>query len=162
MFICLISKSTLSQDDVKLNKTVLISMNAEYSKLDYFHNIQINTEIFDFLSVESSIGVNANKAYFLSSFAPQFSLGFGYDLLRDSKKWKVIPMIKSRTTMIDLSANTRLNYLEGYIGYSLIYGNQWYVTQASFFGRGVEYYKSIKSKVGFWSYSFNLGVGYAF
>jgi hypothetical protein len=137
-------------------------MNAEISKLDFFHNIQLNADLFDFLSIEASIGVNANKTYFQRSFSPQFSIGIGYDLLRKSEKWKLIPMIKSRTTMIDLSENTRLNYLEGSLGYSLIFGNDWYVLQGAFFGRGIEFYNTIDSQVKYWSYSIYLGFGYEF
>lgn len=160
--VVLISNNALTQDDIKSDNEVIFSMNADYSKLDYFHNIQLNTELFEFLAIESSIGVNANKTYYLNSFAPQFSLGMGYDLTRKAEKWKVIPMIKSRTTMIDLSQSTRLSYLEGYVGYSIIYGSKWYITHSSFFGRGIEFYKSMNSQVHFWSYSFNLGFGYGF
>jgi hypothetical protein len=137
-------------------------MNAEMSKLNIFHNIQVNTELYKFLSVEASIGVNANKTYFQRSFAPQFSIGIGYDLLRNTRKWKLVPMIKSRTTMIDLSENSRLSYLEGYAGYSLIFGSKWYLTQGAFLGRGKEWYNSIDSEVNYWAYSFYLGFGYEF
>lgn len=137
-------------------------MSAEWSKLNFFHNIQVNTELFKFLSAEASIGVNVNKTYLQRSFAPQFSLGFGYDLLGNNKKWKLIPTIKSRTTMIDLSENSRLSYLEGYVGYSLIYGKDWYFIQGAFLGRGVEFYNDVESRVGYWSYSVNIGFGYAF
>jgi hypothetical protein len=83
-------------------------------------------------------------------------------LLRNKEKWKLIPMIKSRTTMIDLSENSRLSYLEGYAGYSLIFGSKWYLTHGAFLGRGVEFYKDINSSVSYWSYSVNLGFGYEF
>jgi hypothetical protein len=162
LLVILVSNSLFSQDSSSSKKGVLLSTNAEMSKLNFFHNIQINTELYDVLSIESSVGVNANKTYFQQSFAPQFSLGMGYDLLKNTKRWKLIPMIKSRTTMIDLSQNTRLNYLEGYLGYSLIYGGKWYFTHGAFFGRGVEFFKSIDSQVHFWSYSVNLGLGYEF
>jgi hypothetical protein len=135
-------------------------MNAEVSKLNYFHNIQVNTEMFKLLSVESSIGVNVNKTYFQRSFAPQFSLGVGYNLLRNTKKWKLIPMIKSRTTMIDLSENSRLSYLEGYMGYTLLFGGDWYITQGAFLGRGKEWYNSISSQEDYWAYSVYIGFGY--
>lgn len=137
-------------------------MNAEMSKLDFFHNLQVNTELYSFLSLEASVGVNVNKTYFQRSFAPQFSLGIGYDLLKSKNRWKLIPMIKSRTTMIDLSESSRLKYLEGYFGYSLAFGEKWYVTQGAFFGRGKEWYNTIDSQVNYWAYSFYLGFGYEF
>lgn len=158
----LVSNSLFSQDSIPSKKSVILSMNAELSKLNYFHNIQINTELYDIFSLEVSTGVNANKTYFQQSFAPQFSLGIGFDLFRNTNKWKLIPMIKSRTTMIDLTESSRLSYLEGFIGYSLIYGKKWYGIHGAFAGRGVEFYNSVDSQVQFWSYSIYLGFGYEF
>jgi hypothetical protein len=151
-----------SQDTLQTRKTTIFSTHLETSKLDFFHNIQLNTQLYNFLSVESSIGVSISKTYFQQSFSPQFSLGLGYDVLRRSNKWTLIPMIKARTTMIDLSENARLSYLEGYLGYSLIYGEKWYVTHGGFLGRGVEFYNTFNSQAFYWSYIISLGIGYEF
>ena len=156
------SKSLLSQDSIQSKKSIVLSMNAEMSKLNFFHNIQVNTQLYSFLSLEASVGVNVNKTYFQRSFAPQFSIGIGYDLLKSKNRWKLIPMIKSRTTMIDLSENSRLKYLEGSVGYSLAYGEKWYGTQGAFIGRGKEWYNTIDSQVNYWAYSLYLGFGYEF
>lgn len=64
--------------------------------------------------------------------------------------------------MIDLSENSRLSYLEGYVGYSLIFGSKWYLTHNAFLGKGIEFYNDINSRESFWSYSVNLGLGYEF
>ncbi|PHR47712.1 MAG: hypothetical protein COA32_07085 [Fluviicola sp.] len=157
-----VSNSPFSQDTIQSKNSIVLSMNAEMSKLDFFHNIQVNTELYNLLSLEASVGVNVNKTYFQRSFAPQFSIGIGYDLLKSKNRWKLIPMIKSRTTMIDLSESSRLRYLEGSVGYSLAYGEKWYVTQGAFIGRGKEWYNTIDSQVNYWAYSFYFGFGYEF
>lgn len=162
LLVALVPNFLLSQDMIPSRKSVVLSTNVEMSKLYFFHNIQINTELFNVLSIESSVGVNTNKTYLQQSFAPQFSLSIGYNVLRNSKSWKLIPMVKSRTTMIDLSENSRLGYLEAYVGYSLFYGKKWFVTQGAFLGRGKEFYNTFDSQVNYWAYSIYLGIGYEF
>lgn len=163
--VLLFASSSLAQPKDSLNREndIRFSMNIERGKLDFFHNIQINTKVFDILQIESSIGLNITKTYFQNTFAPQFSLGFGYDLFTKRKKFKLMPSIKTRATTFNLTENIQVNYLEGLIGYSLVWGDQWFLVQGTYFGRGIENISKSKNiNTNYWSYAVHFGVGYNF
>ncbi|MEX1191650.1 MAG: hypothetical protein WEA99_06715 [Brumimicrobium sp.] len=138
----LLLSQTDSQSDSVESKNIYLSMTFEGGKLDYFHNIQMNTKLFNMLQVESAIGLNITKTYFQSTFSPQLNLGIGYDLLQKHENFMLAPSIKGRTTRYKLNEDVRINYLESLIGYSLLWGDQWFVVHGAYFGRGTEYINS--------------------
>ena len=54
-------------EQVKNKNKIQLSTTFEFSKIDFFHNIQLNTTLFDVLAVESSKGVNFIKTKFQRS-----------------------------------------------------------------------------------------------
>lgn len=164
LFVCsIIGLNAQSQDSLDQKNEIKFSMTFERGKLGFFHNIQLNTELFDLIQIESSVGLNVNKNYLQGTLAPQFSIGFGYDIFKNFKNFKLNPGLKGRATTFNMTENIRFNYLEGLIGYSLIWGDKWYIVQGSYFGRGREYINDdINTHVKYWSYAIHLGVGYNF
>lgn len=152
-----------SIDSINQKKNIKLSMTIERGKIDFFHNIQLNTELFECIQMEANLGFNVNKTYFQATIAPQFSLGFGYDLFKKKKNFSLMPGMKGRLTTFNMTEDVRFNYLEGLLGYSLVWGDKWYIVHGSYFGRGREFVNDdINNHVKYWTYAIHLGVGYNF
>jgi hypothetical protein len=133
------------------------------ARVESFTSLQINGELYKSISFESALGVGFRTTVLQGRLFPQFSVGVGYNLLRNSsEKLSLSPMINARISSYRLSPLTRLNYTEVMPGYSFMWGNRLRLVQSTFFGRGWENLQNEGNTISFWSFSVNLGVGYVF
>lgn len=154
--------STLCWTQMEKQKTSL-ALAYNYGKVESFSSFQLNGDLYKNIVFESSLGVGFRTTFLQGRLFPQFSVGIGYDLLRNaSDKISVSPMISARISGYRLSPLTRLNYTEVMPGYSFAWGNRIRLVQSTFFGKGWESNHNNEISTPFWTFSVNLGVGYVF
>lgn len=150
-----------SQQENSTSKHFL-SMQLARGKTGYFHNISYHTTLFSSIHIESSLGVNIQKMYAQNRWAPQVDLGVGYDVLSQKPNIKLIPKFKTRYAHVRLFSDLRFHFTEYLLGYTLLYGEQFFIGQGASFGRGREFAIDFKTTTPYWTYNIFISAGYRF
>lgn len=139
-----------------------LSSTITYLPLDFFHRFQVqkNTNNWDF---SVNLGYGINRTLFQKRLFPQIGLYVGYFVLSKNKTHLSTGISYQMFTLKLVDSHTF--WQEPALAYHFQYGEKWRLIQEATFGYRFENYRSQfsqnRTNVGSLSYSFSIGLAYA-